>query len=174
MGLGTSVINFIFTVKANISEKEKKWYKNNSDKNPKWIREVTQGRGTRERVASEMKSFPITVEPLGATLGTKATVPWIEMSRPWMEVNVRLGFLNNQPTNKILFCFSVFCLGICCSHSKIMSKKSWLTYFSAILCVELPQVQYIDLSEIVLVVKTVVTVTSVHLNLLILFVASNF
>ena len=30
------------------------------------------------------------------------------------------------------------------------------------LCVELPQVQYIDLSEIVLVVKAIVIVTSVH------------
>ena len=47
-----------------------------------------------------------------------------------------------------------------------MSKKSWLTYFSAILCVELPQVQYIDLSEIVLVVKAVVIVTGVHLKLI--------
>ena len=42
------------------------------------------------------------------------------------------------------------------------------------LCVELPQVQYIDLSEIVLVVKAIVIVTSVHLNLLMLFVASHF
>ena len=36
------------------------------------------------------------------------------------------------------------------------------------------QVQYIDLSEIVLVVKTVVIVTGVHFNLLMLFVASHF
>ena len=36
------------------------------------------------------------------------------------------------------------------------------------------QVQNIDLSEIVLVVKTVVIVTGVHLNLLMLFVASHF
>ena len=33
-----------------------------------------------------------------------------------------------------------------------------------ILCVELPQLQYIDLSEIVLVVKAVATVTGVHLR----------
>ena len=42
---------------------------------------------------------------------------------------------------------------------------------SVILCIELPQVQYIDLSEIVHVVKNDIILTSVHLKLLAFFVA---
>ena len=40
--------------------------------------------------------------------------------------------------------------------------------------VELPQVQYISLSEIVHVLKAVVIVTRVHLNISMIFVVSHF
>ena len=41
---------------------------------------------------------------------------------------------------------------------------------SVILCIELPQVQYVDLSEIVHVLKNDIIVTSVHPNLSTFFV----
>ena len=53
-----------------------------------------------------------------------------------------------------------------------MHKKSRLIY-SAKFCVEIPQVQYIDLSEIVRVVKVIVIVTRVHSNFSTLFVISH-
>ena len=46
-----------------------------------------------------------------------------------------------------------------------MNKDSWLTYLCDIVCWKIPQVHYIDLSEIVHFVKAVIIVTSVHLNL---------
>ena len=42
------------------------------------------------------------------------------------------------------------------------------------LCVEFPQEQYIDLSEIVHVMKAVAIVSSVHLKLSTIFVVSHF
>ena len=41
-------------------------------------------------------------------------------------------------------------------------------------CVELPQVQYINLSEIVHVLKAVAIVTRVHFNISMIFVVSHF
>ena len=52
-----------------------------------------------------------------------------------------------------------------------MYKKSWLTC----LCyVVLNQVRYINLSEIVHVLKAVAIVTSVHLNISMIFLVSHF
>ena len=42
------------------------------------------------------------------------------------------------------------------------------------LCAEFPQLPYIDLGELIHVLKTVAIVTSIHLNLSIIFVASLF
>lgn len=52
-------------------------------------------------------------------------------------------------------------------RSICMQLSSWINIFkkSAILCVEFPQVQYIDLSEIVHIAKAVVIVTSVRIAL---------
>jgi len=107
-------------VKANISEKEKnKW------NHKKYYHAGTE---TREWVTSEMKSFRITVAPL---FRTKASVPWIVVSPEW---RLGLGFVNNQPKNKIIF-FFVFCLGFCCSHSKVMSKNIMINlFFCDIVC----------------------------------------
>ena len=41
-------------------------------------------------------------------------------------------------------------------------------------CVEFPQVQYINLSEVVHVLNAVAIVTRVHLNISLIFVVSNF
>ena len=54
-----------------------------------------------------------------------------------------------------------------------MCKKSRLTLsLAALLCVAFPQVKYIDLSEIVRLVKAVALVRSVNLKLSALFVVS--
>lgn len=55
----------------------------------------------------------------------------------------------------------------------MMCKKSRLTLsLAALLCVAFPQVKYIDLSEIVRLVKAVALVRSVNLKLSALFVVS--
>ena len=54
-----------------------------------------------------------------------------------------------------------------------MSKKLSLTY-TVMLCVEFRQVQCIDLSYIVHVLKAVAIVTSKHLNLLTFLMVSHF
>ena len=74
------MIDFIFTetrinsvaVKADISEKGKKWYKNNSHNNPKWIREVTQGRGPgNESPVNEIFSYYSGTAIQGPLLGPR-------------------------------------------------------------------------------------------------------
>ena len=54
-----------------------------------------------------------------------------------------------------------------------MYKKSW-SFLSTMYCIEFPQVQYINLSEIVHVLKAVAIVTRVHLNISVIFVVSHF
>ena len=57
----------------------------------------------------------------------------------------------------------------------MMCKKSKLTLsLAALLCVAFPQVKYINLSEIVRLVKAVVLLRSVNLKLSTLFVVSRF
>ena len=57
----------------------------------------------------------------------------------------------------------------------MMCKKSGLTLsLAALLCVAFPQVKYIDLSEIVRLVKAVALLRSVNLKLSTLFVVSRF
>ena len=57
----------------------------------------------------------------------------------------------------------------------MMCKKSRLTLsLAALLCVAFPQVKYINLSEIVRLVKAVALVRSVNLKLSALFVVSRF
>ena len=56
-----------------------------------------------------------------------------------------------------------------------MCKKSRLTLsLAALLCVAFPQVKYINLSEVVRLVKAVVLLRSVNLKLSTLFVVSRF
>ena len=66
--------------------------------------------------------------------------------------------------------------GICCNHYfkqlDNVSKKSWLTYLSLPCC--LLNSQYIDLSELIHVLKVVTVVTSEHLNLSTIFVVNSF
>ena len=114
----------------------------------------------------------------GETLGTKASVPWIEVSLQW-----RLGWGLVIINQQILIlepkkASALEGYRICCSHYfkqlDNVWKKHMITFISLMLCVEFPQMQYIDWSELIHVLKVVVIVTGEHLNLSTIFVNSHF
>ena len=84
-------------------------------------------------------------------------------------MEVGLGFVNNN--QEIKYIFRLFCLGICCSHyfKQLDNVLNVVINLSLGCCVF---VQYIAISEIVCVLKTVAIVTSEHLKLSMISVAS--
>ena len=64
--------------------------------------------------------------------------------------------------------FLLFCLGICCSYyfkqiDDVLKSRLTLS-LAALLCVAFPQVKYINLSEIVRLVKAVALLRSLKLK----------
>ena len=93
-----------------------------------------------------------------------------------------LGFVNNKPTYKLFLLEpkkapALAGYGIWCSHYfkqlDNVSKKSWLTHTLQCCVLNFLYVQYMDLCELIHVLKAVAIVTSEHLNLSTIFEVSH-